>query len=88
MGPPVLKPSEQLLSQKALAQLLCVDRITIWRWHEANIGPPRVLIKKRYYYVLGSVREWFKSIREQDVPGAFEVRNPSGTMPCERGMRP
>jgi hypothetical protein len=69
----VLKPSEQLLNQKALAQLLGVDRTTIHRWHVAEIGPPRVLIKKRYYYVLGSVRDWFRTIREQDVPGAFEV---------------
>lgn len=50
-----------LLTQKALAAFLSVDRITIWSWHLRDAGPPRILIGKRYYYSMVAIREWLRT---------------------------
>lgn len=50
-----------LLTQKALAAFLSVDRITIWSWHLRGVGPPRKLIGKRGYYPMEALRQWLST---------------------------
>lgn len=57
----------RILNQKALAHLLGIDRKTLYRWHERKIGPPRVLVKKRYYYVMVNVSKWLESINDYSI---------------------
>ena len=54
----------RLLNQKGLAQFLGINRTTILRWHWKQIGPPRLLIRKRYYYTVGAVEEWLETLND------------------------
>ena len=63
----------RILNQKGLAHLLGIDRTTIHRWHAKQIGPPRILIKKRYYYVIGSVEQWLKTLNDLSLKTLVSV---------------
>lgn len=63
----------RILNQKALAHLLGIDRKTLYRWHDQKIGPPRILVKKRYYYVMMSVQEWLKTLNDHSLRSLVSV---------------
>lgn len=63
----------RILNQKSLAHLLGIDRKTLYRWHDQKIGPPRVLVKKRYYYVMGSVEQWLKTLNDLSLRSLASV---------------
>jgi predicted DNA-binding transcriptional regulator AlpA len=66
-GEKISMEAMRILNQKSLANLLGIDRVTLWRWHDQRIGPPRILIKKRHYYVLSSVQEWLQGLNDISI---------------------
>jgi len=51
------------LNVSAAAKFLKVSRKTLYNWTRENVGPPRILIGKRYYYTAEMLTQWWEARR-------------------------
>ncbi len=56
------KKRRNLLTCLACAEMLGIDRRTLYNWQQQNKGPPRIRIGKRFLYSEEMVAQWLKAM--------------------------